>query len=86
MATAMHHHPDATLFLTTQPGAEALVGIEPAAVSECWHVVSAAPNPRSRGASAVLMVAASGGSWNPRCGLMALGVFIQLFLNGGIGA
>ena len=83
-ATALRHHsaPAAFLaaFLHTQPGAEALSCPEHAADADYRYGVTLLAGGRPALHVQCWRRLPGGESWNPRCGPMALDVFIQRFL------
>ncbi len=85
-ATALRHHPAPTAFLAaflkTQPGAEALDGPEHAADAEYRYLVTLLPGGEPELRVQCWRRLPQADRWNPRCGPMALAVFIQRFLPG----
>ncbi|MCT0218480.1 hypothetical protein KQ304_05605 [Synechococcus sp. CS-1329] len=85
-ATALRHSHEASAFLasflSTQPGAEALSSAEQSADAEYRYQVRLLESSESRLQVACWRRLPGGSSWQPRCGPMALAVFIQRFLPG----
>ncbi len=87
-ATALRERPAAAQFLAaflrSQPGAEALAGPEQAADADYRYVVEFRecmdPGLTVQGWRRL----PGSGTWQPRCGPMALAVFIARFLPGGV--
>ncbi len=87
-ATALREQPAAAeflaAFLSSQPGAEVLASPEQAADADYRYVVefSGCVDPELRVKSWRRLPGSS--TWHPRCGPMALALFIERFLPGGV--
>jgi hypothetical protein len=87
-ATALREQPAAAeflaAFLSSQPGAEVLASPEQAADADYRYVVefSGCVDPELRVQSWRRLPGS--GTWHPRCGPMALALFIERFLPGGV--
>ena len=87
-ATALREQPAAAeflaAFLSSQPGAEVLASPEQAADADYRYVVefSWCVDPELRVKSWRRLPGSS--TWHPRCGPMALALFIERFLPGGV--
>ncbi len=85
-ATALRETPESasflSAFLSTQPRAEPIQSPEQAADAEYRYRVQLAAGPEPHLQVQCWRRIPGGGSWNPRCGPMALTVYIQRFLPG----